>query len=522
MQLKTILNRIEKHRSFVYGAIRLAEHEGRLALEIEIDPRANSRGICSGCQQPGPGYDVLTTRRFVHVPLWGILVFFLYAMRRVDCPRCGVTVEVVPWATGKHQITTTYAWFLAKWAKRMSWIDVARSFHTSWDTVFRSVEMAVVWGRAHMDMTGITAIGVDEIAWRKGHKYLTLVYQINDGCKRLLWIGTDRKAKTLLAFFRWLTPARSRLLRFVCSDMWKPYLTVIAKKAGAAIHVLDRFHIMSHMNKAIDEVRAKEAREMKANGYEPVLTNSRWCLLKRPWNRTEKQNAKLADILRYNLRTVRSFLLREDFQFFWGYVSPYWAGQFLDGWCTRTLRSRIEPMKKVARMLRKHRTLILNWFHAKGTISSGSVEGLNNKAKLTTRRAYGFRSLRLIQIALYHTLGNLPTPEHRFSRTDVMGLDDGRCLDGRGAGRSGARRRRWPLGPRSPCYQKWRKMARLHAADPGSWMVPVARKVGRHWTGGRILAGLARDDATSSFSWPRETCRCSNPSRGARITATAC
>ena len=103
MQLKTILNRIEKHRSFVYGAAEFVEGEGQLALEIEIEPRANSRAICSGCRQPGPGYDVLPVRRFTFVPLWGILVFFLYAMRRVDCAGCGVKVEVVPWATGKHQ-----------------------------------------------------------------------------------------------------------------------------------------------------------------------------------------------------------------------------------------------------------------------------------------------------------------------------------------------------------------------------------------------------------------------------------
>ena len=85
-------------------------------------------------------------RHFEFVPLWGILVFFVYAMRRVDCDRCGVKVEVVPWATGKQQITTTYAWFLARWAKRLSWTEVARTFHTSWDTVFRAVEMAVEWG----------------------------------------------------------------------------------------------------------------------------------------------------------------------------------------------------------------------------------------------------------------------------------------------------------------------------------------------------------------------------------------
>jgi transposase len=416
VQLKTILNRIQKHRSFVFGAAKLVEGEDQLALEVEIQARANSRAICSGCEEPAPGYDVLPPRHFEFVPLWGILVFFVYAMRRVSCADCGVKVEVVPWANGKERITTTYAWFLAGWAKRLSWTEVARTFGTSWDTVFRAVEMAVDWGRANMDMTGITAIGVDEIAYQKGHKYLTLVYQINEGCKRLLWVGEERTEKTILSFFDWLTPERSCELKFVCSDMWKPYLKAIAKKAADAIHVLDRFHIMSHMNKAIDEVRAKEARELRANGHEPILKHSRWCLLKRPENLTEKQEVKLADVLRYNLRSVRSYLLKEDFQGFWGYVSPHWAGTFLDRWCTRAMRSQIEPMKKVAGMLRRHRGLILNWFRAKGTISAGSVEGLNGKAKLTTRRAYGFRGFRCAAIALYHTLGKLPEPvtAHKF------------------------------------------------------------------------------------------------------------
>jgi transposase len=358
----------------------------------------------------------MAERRFEFVPLWGIVVFFLYAMRRVDCERCGVTVETVPWAQGKHQITTTYAWFLARWAKRLSWIEVARAFRTSWETVFRSVEMAVEWGRAHMEMDGITAIGVDEILWHRGHKYLTVVYQINEECKRLLWVGPDRKAKTLLRFFRWLGKERSARLEFVCSDMWKPYLKVIAKKASQAVHVLDRFHIMAHLSKAIDEIRAKEAKELKAKGYEPVLKGSRWCLLKRSENLTDKQEFTLAELLRYNLRAIRAYLLKEDFQFFWDYVSPHWAGRFLDRWCTRTLRSRLEPMKKVARMLRSHRELILNWFRARGTISAATVEGFNNKAKLTSRKAYGFRSFRTQEVALYHVLGKLPEPvgTHRF------------------------------------------------------------------------------------------------------------
>ena len=98
------------------------------------------------------------------------------------------------------------------------------------------------------------------------------------------------------------------------------------------------------------------------------------------------------------------------------YVSPTWAGKFLDRWCTRTMRSKIEPMKKVAKTLRKHKPLILNWFRAKKAFSSGVVEGLNNKAKVTTRKSYGFRTVRCAEIALYHALGNLPTPPvaHRF------------------------------------------------------------------------------------------------------------
>jgi len=276
--------------------------------------------------------------------------------------------------------------------------------------------MAVAWGLAHRDLGIITAIGVDEIQWHKGQKYLTLVYQIDEGCKRLLWIGKERTEKTLNAFFDLIGEGRCNTIRFVCSDMWKPYLNVVADRAKNALSILDRYHIMAKMNKAIDKVRAKEAKKLVADGYEPVLRKSRWLLLKRPKNLTDSQEIKLADLVRYNLKTVRSYLLKEDFQSFWEYKMPFWAGRFLDQWCTRVMRSRIEPMKDIAKTLREHRGLILNWFKAKGVLSLGAVEGLNNKVKVTTRKSYGFRTFGAIEIALYHTLGNLPEPQltHRF------------------------------------------------------------------------------------------------------------
>jgi transposase len=416
MRIKTILNRLQRQPGFVYGEARLCEESGSVSLEVEIRPRANSQPQCSGCGQRGPGYDTLTLRRFEFVPLWGLKVLLLYAPRRVDCPFCGVHVEALPWASGKQHLTTTFSWFLARWAKRLSWSETAEAFHTTWEHVFRAVEMAVDWGRAQLDLEGIEALGVDEIQWQRGHRYLTLVYQIDAHCKRLLWIGEERKAETLQRFFEWFGPEHSQTLRFLCSDLWKPYLQVIAQKAAQALHVLDRFHVVAHLSKAIDQIRAQEAKDLKAKGCEPVLTKTRWLLLKRPENLTEPQGTRLADLLRYNLRSVRAYLLKEQLQLFWSYVSPTWAGRFLDGWCTQAMRSRLEPMKRVARMLRTHRELLLNWFRAKGAISSGIVEGFNNKAKLTTRRAYGFRTFRGVEVALYHALGALPEPEltHRF------------------------------------------------------------------------------------------------------------
>ena len=416
MHLTSILNRVERHKSFVYKDATFVERDGSdLSIEVRIEPRANGRAICSTCGKKRPGYDRLAARRFEFVPLWNIAVFFVYAMRRVNCPICGVTVERVPWSDGKEHLTTSYRWFLARWAKRLSWTETAVAFNTTWEHVFRSVKYAVHWGIAHRDLSGIEAIGVDEIQWRSGHTYLTLVYQIS-GAKRLLWVSHERTEQSLRRFFELLTDDVRSRIQFVCSDMWKPYLKVIAEQIPAALHVLDRFHIMRNMNVAIDEVRRKEVAELRRDGWEPILTKSRWCLLKRPENLTEHQAAKLADLLRYNLRSVKAHLLREAFQRFWEYTSPAAAGNFLDEWTTGAMRSRLDPMKKVARSMRRHRHLILNWFRAGGTISAGVVEGFNGKAKLTTRKAFGFRTSQGIEIALFHVLGRLPEPDstHRF------------------------------------------------------------------------------------------------------------
>ena len=198
--------------------------------------------------------------------------------------------------------------------------------------------------------------------------------------------------------------------------MWQAYLKVIAKKVPQAIHILDRFHVMQKMSKAIDKVRAAEVKQMLKDGFEPLLKGSRWLLLKRPENLTERQAVKMQHLVQYNLKSVRSHLMKEDFQRFWSYTYPACAGRFLDAWCTRAMRSRIEPMQSLAKTLRRKRDLLLNWFRAEGRLSSGVVEGFNNKLKLTTRKSYGFRTQNAYETTLYHNLGDLPVPKltHSF------------------------------------------------------------------------------------------------------------
>ena len=375
---------------------------------------------CSRCLKPAPGYDHLEQRAWLFVPLWGIVTWFLYAARRVHCPEHGVVVEHVPWSDGKRPVTMAMMCFLSRWARRLSWRETARVFGTSWECVYRSVEWFVEWGLGHRILAGIKAIGVDEIFWGRGSKseaFLTVIYQIDGHCRRLLWVGRKRTQATLNRGLDALGSEVVGGLKYVCSDMWKPYLKVLAKRAGQALHILDRFHITMHLNQAVDQVRRAESTRLKGHPLAERLKKMRWKLLRKGSHVRGRAKVKLEGLLASRLATGRAWDLKEAFQHFWKYRSPIWAGGFLDYWTERAMRSRLEPMKKVARMLRAHEGLILNWFKARGEVCTGATEGLNNKIRVVTRRAYGFRTYKAMEIALYHNLGKLPEPNeftHKF------------------------------------------------------------------------------------------------------------
>jgi transposase len=314
MHACTIINQFCAHPCVVFQNEHIESIVGAKAPFFEVRPRKGAKAICSRCQKPAPSYDTQRIRLFQFVPFWGLLVFFRYAMRRVECQACGVKVEKVPWGDGKSPVTTTLAWvcpempeneeaatavyakmvhkgvtgdanraisgqtlawFIAHWAKHLSWTETARQFALSWARVFLCVEKALDWGRAHMTLDGVRAIGIDKVARAKGHQFATLVYQIDAGCRRLLYIAKDRKESSLREFFSWFTPKRASGIGFVCSDMWNPYLNVIKECAPNALSILDRFHVMVHFSKAIDEVRAGEARALAKSGKGEALKHSR-------------------------------------------------------------------------------------------------------------------------------------------------------------------------------------------------------------------------------------------------------
>ena len=205
MLVKTILNRVEKFKSFVYGECTFEKIGKNASIIVAVAARKNARGLCAECHKPSPSYD----KQLLRLPLWNIPVYFAYSPRRVNCTVHGIRVKILPWCNGKEQITKSYQRFLAQWAKRLSWSETATIFGTSWETVYRSIKTVVDYGLANRNWDSIF----------KGHRYITCVYQIDKGMRRLLWCGKDGKAKTLLRFFRDFGKERCDKLQFVCSDM---------------------------------------------------------------------------------------------------------------------------------------------------------------------------------------------------------------------------------------------------------------------------------------------------------------
>ena len=349
-------------------------------------------------------------REWLHVPLWGIPVFLRYQPHRVHCPVHGLRLEAIPWADGKQRMTKHLSLTMAIWAKTLAVEVVAGMFGVHWNTVYAAIKRTVQFGLDHREMGSILYIGIDEISRRKGHRYLTNVYDLQE--KILLWSGKDRKEETLREFFEAHGDKLRETVKGVCCDMWAPYIKVVQEYIPDAVLVFDRFHLMKHLLDSVDAVRKEEVRIQK-NTDPDVVTGTKYVLLKNAENLTNRQKERLGYLVKLNARITRAYILKEDFRQFFTYSSRYWAERFLDKWMWRATHSRLRPIRKFAQLLKRHREGILAWIGM--PISNGATEAMNNNAKAISHRARGFSTFETYACMLLHCMGGLKMPEYAHS-----------------------------------------------------------------------------------------------------------
>ena len=329
-----------------------------------------------------------------------------YRPRRVECPRCGIRVEDFPWAEPWARVTRALGNAVARLGRELSWLGTARQYGLNWKTVAGIVKRAVRYGLRHRKRPPVHVIGIDEVSRRKGQVYLTVVYDLER--RVLLWVGEDRTEEAVKKFFtEEMGRRRCGTLQVVCMDMWSAYANLVREHAPQAQILFDRFHIVKHLQEAVDQVRRSEMQRL--SGEEKVTFKStRWLLLKNPWNLTGEQKERLSTLVRWNTPIVRAYYLKESFQLFWEYRQPKRAQEHLQKWMNSAMRSRLEPFKTFVRMLRSHLDGILPW--TKLRLSNGAVEGMNNKIKSISHRSFGFRSAQYFIAAIYHCCARLPLP----------------------------------------------------------------------------------------------------------------
>jgi transposase len=354
-------------------------------------------------------HDIRKEREWRDLSMRKLALKLRYRPRRVECPRCGVRVEDFPWAEPWARVTAALSNAVAVLARELSWQGTARQYGLNWKSVATIVKRAVQYGLRHRKRPPVHVIGIDEVSRRKGQVYLTVVYDLER--RVLLWVGDDRTEEAVRPFFtKEMGLRRCRTLQVVCLDMWAAYAKLVRQHAPNAQILFDRFHIVKHLNEAVDAVRRELWRRLSSK-ERTSFQGTRWLLLKNPWNLKDSQKERLSTLVQWNTPLVRAWYLKEAFQLFWTYKQPWRAQQHLYKWIRSAMRSKLDAFKKFAQMLRSHLAGILPW--TKIRVSNGAVEGMNNKIKSISHRSFGFRTAENFIAAIYHCCARLPLPVER-------------------------------------------------------------------------------------------------------------
>jgi len=375
-------------------------------LNLWVKPYKNGC-LCPQCKRRGSiVHTVDTVRKWRDIPVCGWSVFFWYWPREILCPTHGRVQEDIPWADAYAHITYRFEYAMLVYCQLMSQKAAARILHIANSTLSDLLHRSITRIRDGHRIRGLKSIGIDEISYCKGRKYATIVYDLDRSC--VLWVGRGKGRKTIDRFFdEILSDYQKRKIKWACCDMSEAYIGAIEEHCPNVTLVLDRFHIAKALNDAVDEVRKEQWREASVDERK-ALKGLRWLLYKHSSKRSKKDSRILNALSKGNRRIYRAWVLKDEFEQFWDYRAPWAAERFIKRWMSTALRSRLEPIRKFVKTIKKHINRILPFIGTR--LTNAIAEGLNRVIKIVKNRASGFRTLQAFTDIIFLTVGDLDIP----------------------------------------------------------------------------------------------------------------
>ena len=368
------------------GSVDLSLEDQRVVVQLEHV--SDQPACCPACNQPRALKDHAPERRWRHLDTMQFETVLVARIPRTDCPDCGVKTVAVPWAEPHGRFTLLFEAFAVEVLQAASSIERARALlKLSWRSAHKIMQRAVERGLERRRLDEVEHVGMDEKSFGKGHDYISVLTDMDAG--RVLDVQPGRDQDSADGLWSPLTDRQRARVKAVAMDMWPAYAASAVQHVPQAAIVHDRFHISKALNEAIDRVRRREHKALLSN-KDDTLKRTRTLWLHYPEHLNKQQQQRLAPLKQAELKTARAWAIREHFRWFWEYRHAGWARRFFKGWYGWAIRSRLEPIKKVARMLKRHLERILTWF--KHRISNATAEGFNSRIQSIKSAARGFRN----------------------------------------------------------------------------------------------------------------------------------
>lgn len=380
--------------------------EGPEGGDLVIAVKPHKTGCrCPQCGRRGRIVQTLAPRRWRDVRVCGRTVWLQHCPREICCPTHGRRVEDPPWAEPTARTSYRCEYVLLRYCQAMPQKTAAGLLGLAPSTVSDLLHRIVRRARRRHKIRGLKTLGVDEISYARGHRYATVVYDLDRSC--VVWVGRGKARETIDQFFRQLSDYQKARIRWACCDMSEAFMGAIQQHCPRALLVLDRFHVVKALHAAVDEVRKAQWREASAKDR-ISLKGLRWLLYRHASHRSRSDTATLRALEKANRRIYRAWRLKDEFDQLWEYRARWAAERFLKRWTTTALKSRLEPLRKFVGTVRKHADGILAFVDTR--LTNAVAEGLNRIIRMVKNRASGFRRLEAFADLIYLCVGDLDIP----------------------------------------------------------------------------------------------------------------